>query len=66
VEWLETNASRANIGSVSKTVGILLYSRWNIWKERNKQVFDAVQRTEVQVASATKEDINRLFRAFNF
>jgi hypothetical protein len=56
---------RASIGSVCKAAGTLLYCWWNVWKERNKQVFDTVQRFEMQVASATKDEIDLFFRAFN-
>jgi hypothetical protein len=46
--------------------GILLYSWWNVWKEKNKRVFKEVQRSELQVAMATKDDIDLLFRTLRF
>jgi hypothetical protein len=58
VECLENNATMA--------AGILLYSWWNVWKEKNKRVFKEVQRSELHVAMATKDDIDLLFRTLRF
>jgi hypothetical protein len=42
---------------------VLLYCWWNVWKERNKHIFDAVQRNEFQIAFSAKEEIDLFFRA---
>jgi hypothetical protein len=55
--WLAANAVRANLADIRLASGILLYARWNVWKERNKRIFHSTQRSEFQVACAAKEDI---------
>jgi hypothetical protein len=48
-----------------KVAGILLYCWWNMWKERNRRVFDNVKQNEFQVASTAKEDIDNYWIARN-
>jgi hypothetical protein len=56
-DWLECNVATASTGDGRKVAGILLYCWWNVWKEHNKRIFDAVQNSDFQVACATKDDI---------
>jgi len=37
--------------------GVLIYTFWNIWKERNRRIFTNTHETTMQVASRTKEGI---------
>jgi hypothetical protein len=53
--WLCSNA-RTTLPRNQNT-GIILYTWWNTWKERNKRIFDFEQRSE-QVAFAAKEEID--------
>jgi hypothetical protein len=62
-DWLCSNAQRANPCREEAT-GILLYHWWNVWKERNKTVFDAVQHNEFQVATSAKEEVDLCISAF--
>lgn len=39
--------------------GIIIYSWWNIWKERNRKTFQQASLQAFQVASMCKEDICR-------
>jgi hypothetical protein len=39
---------------------------WNLWKERNRRIFENEFKTAQQVASLTKEDIVERRRAFSF
>jgi hypothetical protein len=49
----------------SESVGFLLYVWWNVWKKRNKRIFNAVQHTELQVALTAKEEIELCASAFS-
>jgi hypothetical protein len=46
--------------------GILIYIVWNLWKKRNKRVFENEHKTVQQVISSTKEDIMQRRRAVSF
>jgi hypothetical protein len=37
--------------------GIVIYIMWNLWKERNRRIFENMAKTAQQVASLTKKDI---------
>jgi hypothetical protein len=39
---------------------------WNLWKERNRRIFEKEFKTAQQVASMTKEDIVQRCMAFSF
>jgi hypothetical protein len=43
-----------------------MYTFWNIWKERNRRIFNNAAETVPQVAARIKEDIEQRKRAFVF
>jgi len=45
--------------------GVVIYIIWNIWKERNRRIFDNSSLDANQVAHRTKEDIELRSRALN-
>jgi hypothetical protein len=44
--------------------GMAIYTMWNLWKERNRRIFDNKYSAATQVAERTKEDIEQYKRAF--
>jgi hypothetical protein len=44
--------------------GRLLYVIWNVWKERNRRIFQGVRLTYLEVAHITHEDIRQRDLAF--
>ena len=42
---------------------VLIYTVWNLWKERNRRVFENKHKTTEQVAYLAKEDIIQRRRA---
>ena len=45
--------------------GVAIYPFWNIWKERNRRIFDNRSETVPQVAARIKEDIEQRKRALD-
>jgi len=45
--------------------GVVIYTFWNIWKERNRRIFHNSSMDARQVASRAKEDIELHGRVFN-
>uniref|UniRef100_A0A0A9BGB8 Reverse transcriptase zinc-binding domain-containing protein n=1 Tax=Arundo donax TaxID=35708 RepID=A0A0A9BGB8_ARUDO len=41
--------------------GVILYVWWNVWKERNRRIFEGQSMQAIQVAERTKEEL-QLFR----
>ena len=45
---------------------MVIYTFWNIWKERNRRIFDNKIETVPQVAARIKEDIEQRKRALAY
>ena len=43
--------------------GMVIYTLWNIWKERNRRIFNNTHESAMQVALRVKEDIEQRKRA---
>ena len=46
--------------------GVVIYTFWNIWIERNRRIFNNEAETVLQVAARIKEDIEQRKRAFTY
>jgi hypothetical protein len=64
-DWLSCCTAAAKPRPQCEAMGILLYIWWNVWKERNRGVFDSKQKNEFQVASIAKEDLDLFNLAHN-
>jgi hypothetical protein len=42
---------------------MVIYTLWNLWKERNRRIFQNIQESAWQVAFRIKEDIAQKKRA---
>ena len=65
-KWWEDAASKISKQERRRFNGTLIYIVWNLWKERNRRIFQNEFKTAQQVASMTKEDIVQRRRAFSF
>ena len=43
---------------------MVIYTFWNIWKKRNRRIFNNTSETVLQVAARIKDDIEQRKRAF--
>nr|TKW29087.1 hypothetical protein SEVIR_3G373000v2 [Setaria viridis] len=43
--------------SLSLSAGILTYTAWNLWKERNRRIFEGTRCTPMQVFHLIKEEV---------
>jgi hypothetical protein len=64
-KWWEEEASKVPKQDRKRFNGILIYIVWNLWKERNRRIFENTHMTAQQVASLAKEDIMQRRRAMN-
>ena len=65
-KWWEEAASKVPKQDRRRFSGVLIYIVWNLWKERNRRIFENKYRTVQQVASLIKEDIVQRRRAVSF
>lgn len=63
--WWEDTARKVPISERRRLNGMVIYTFWNIWKERNRRIFNNTSETVVQVAARIKDDIEQRKRAFN-
>ena len=62
--WWEEAVNRVPNSDRRRLNGVVIYPFWNIWKERNRRIFDNKIQTVPQVAAKIKEDIEQRKRAF--
>jgi hypothetical protein len=61
--WWEMSLQGRSITQRRTTAAILMYSAWNIWKERNRRTFKGTTRTPAQVLGLIKEELGLFSRA---
>jgi len=61
--WWEEAQSRIAKNDRRRFNGLVIYTIWNVWKERNRRIFSNSHETALQVATRTKEDILQWRRA---
>jgi hypothetical protein len=56
--------TKMGAGQARRSTAILLYYWSNIWKERNRRIFEPLHRIEFQMTSSSKQDIDFYNLAF--
>ena len=66
-EMCTSNNTGSKVPSVERRRfhGLVIYTFWNLWKERNRRIFNNATETALQVAMIIKEDIDLRKRAFS-
>jgi hypothetical protein len=57
--WWEEAATKIAKQEKRRFNGMVIYMLWNIWKERNRRIFDNAHESAMQVALRVKEDIEQ-------
>jgi hypothetical protein len=63
--WCKDTTRRAPSAERRRFNGLVIYTFWNLWKERNRRIFNNATETVLQVAMRIKEDIDLRKRAFS-
>jgi hypothetical protein len=63
-DWWDAMLVGADKKTKRSRSGRLLYVIWNVWKERNKRIFQGVRMTYLEVAHIAHEDIRQRALAF--
>lgn len=63
--WWEEAAPKVSRERRRHFNGMVIYTMWNIWKERNRRIFQGMAMDARQVALKAKEDIDMRSRALN-
>jgi hypothetical protein len=61
-EWWEAATSALPKNQKHAFNGIVIYTMWNLWKERNRRIFESVALLPVQIALRIK-DVSQFRRA---
>jgi len=61
--WWEQVVPQISKDQRRKFNGIVIYTCWNLWKERNRRIFNNVFQSPSEVAARIKEDIDQRRRA---
>jgi hypothetical protein len=64
IPWWEEATAKVPKTERRRFNGLVIYTFWNLWKERNRRIFNNKMETVLQVAARIKEDIEQRMRAF--
>jgi ABC-type histidine transport system ATPase subunit len=56
-DWWDKAAQKVAKPMKRQFNGLVIYTIWNIWKERNRRIFNNTLESPMQVASKVREDI---------
>ena len=64
IPWWEEATAKVPKTERRRFNGLVIYTFWNLRKERNRRIFKNKMETVLQVAARIKEDIEQRMRAF--
>jgi hypothetical protein len=64
LSWWEKAVTVVPLTERKRFNGMVIYTFWNLWKERNRRIFNNNYESVMQVAARTKDDIEQRRRAF--
>ena len=64
MSWWEEAVTVVPLTERRRFNGMVIYTFWNLWKERNRRIFNNNSESVMQVAARIKDDIEQRRRAF--
>ena len=65
MSWWEEAVTIVPLTERRRFNGMVIYTFWNLWKERNRCIFNNNSESVMQVAGRIKDDIEQRRRAFS-
>ena len=66
ISWWEEAETKITKGETKRFNEMVIFTLWDLWKERNRRIFNNVHESTMQVASRVKEDIEQRKRALTW
>jgi hypothetical protein len=66
ISWWEEAETKITKGERKWFNGMVIFTFWNLWKERNRRIFNNAHESAMQVALRVKEDIEQRKRALTW
>lgn len=60
--WIEGISQTGNKAQKRRKIGSLFYFWWNLWKERNRRIFNNQEKSVPQLASLILQDVQQFAR----
>jgi hypothetical protein len=63
MHWWNSGLDSASSATKNRHATVRIYTTWNIWKERNRRVFDSIASTPHRVLQLVKDEMATGFTA---
>jgi hypothetical protein len=66
ISWWEKAETKITKGERKRFNGLVIFTLWNLWKKRNRRIFNNAHESAMQVAPRVKEEIEQRKRVLTW